>query len=287
MTTPPPLKAIPVTPPPLKPSAVKPPPLKPTVPHGAQPPTASEPLDVASCVNEADPTAPFLKHAAIGVSCIALFFITASGVILLKKGDNKPKPTPVAAVTMPLTTPAVEPATVVPVVAKAPEAEPAPAADPVKPKKMKPTALKTPMLGSTTGGMKFEKYSKTREPLLGFRIESARWGKTSIIRTLEPIWASDNLVITPSMTIAKPGYAVSGIIVDGDTQVTAMKVQFMRLDGPRLNPADTYETPWFGEPTGAPLTLLGGRGEHVVGIYGRKGMNFDAIGLYQVAYTEQ
>ncbi len=149
-----------------------------------------------------------------------------------------------------------------------------------------PQLLKSPMVGATTGGGPYQKVRDSREPLIGFRIVMADWNRKTIVRTLEPIWASDNLAITQSMVVARPGYAVGGVIVDGDNNITAMKVVFMRrlLNG--VDPSDSYESQWFGKQTGNPLHLLGGRGDHIIGIYGRKGLNVDALGLLLARYVE-
>ena len=157
--------------------------------------------------------------------------------------------------------------------AEAPHAAPAP----------RPVLFKTAILGATTGGWPFEQWSHTGEPLLGFRLSMDRWDNRTIVRSLEPVWASDNLLVTPSMIVARPGYAVGGVIVDGDDHVTAMRVRFMRRSGDGvtdgLNTADTYDSPWFGNPSVGATYLLGGTGERVVGIYGRRGLNVDALGL--------
>jgi hypothetical protein len=139
---------------------------------------------------------------------------------------------------------------------------------------------KTPMLGATTGGGTFQIAGPGgKEPVIGFRIKMAQWDGKSIVRQLQPIYASDNCIATTSMTVAREGYAVGGVIVDGDDQVTAMRIIFMRLQGNALLTQDSYQSDWFGQPTGDPTHVLGANGQLVTGIYGRKGMNFAALGL--------
>ena len=89
------------------------------------------------------------------------------------------------------------------------------------------------------------------------------------------------------MILAKDGYAVGGVYFDGDQHVTAMSIVFMRITANGLNTADTYRSRWIGQPTGRPTELLGGDGKRVVGIYGRKGLNVDALGLILLDATEE
>jgi hypothetical protein len=145
--------------------------------------------------------------------------------------------------------------------------------------------LKTQMLGATTGGGPYQVLGSTNEPVIGFRVTTADWGGKSIVRNLQPVYPSDNSVVTRSMVVARPGYAVGGVIVDGDDHVTAMRVVFMRIQPHSLSVKDAYESDWIGQPTGDPTNLLGGRGQFVIGIYGRKGMNVDALGLILMAET--
>jgi hypothetical protein len=147
--------------------------------------------------------------------------------------------------------------------------------------------MKTQMLGATTGGGPYEMRGRDNEPIIGFRVSTAKWGGKSIIRNLQPIYPSDNSIVTPSMVVAREGYAVGAINVDGDDHVTAMQIIFMRIQARGLSVKDSYESDWIGQPTGDPTNLLGGHGHFVIGIYGRKGMNVDALGLLLLAEAKE
>lgn len=139
--------------------------------------------------------------------------------------------------------------------------------------------IKTQMLGSTTDGGPFEIMGQGHEPIIGFRVTTAPWDGKSIVRTLQPIYPSDNCVPTRSMVVARQGYAVGGVDIDGDNDITAMRIVFMRIEPHGLSVKDAYESDWIGEPTGSTTYLLGGHGQPVIGIYGRRGMNYAALGL--------
>jgi hypothetical protein len=62
--------------------------------------------------------------------------------------------------------------------------------------------------------------------------------------------------------------------------VEGVKVKFMRIDGAKLDPGDSYESEWCGGG-GGNGELIGGDGSPVVGIYGRNADALDKVGLIQ------
>jgi len=62
--------------------------------------------------------------------------------------------------------------------------------------------------------------------------------------------------------------------------VNALQVVCMRMtaDG-RLDPDDSYASDWIGTPGSGEPKTVGGTGERVVGIHGRRAAILDAIGL--------
>jgi hypothetical protein len=80
--------------------------------------------------------------------------------------------------------------------------------------------------------------------------------------------------------VAREGYAVGGISVEGDDFVRAIQVVFVRTaaDG-KLDPADSYASEWIGHPAGKSITAIDSRGAKVIGIQGRKAAILDAVGL--------
>jgi hypothetical protein len=138
--------------------------------------------------------------------------------------------------------------------------------------------VETAMFGPKSGGP-FRTTTFNDEPIIGFEVVPDHWMKATCIRTLEPIYPSDHLLPNSTMIIARSGYAVSGVWVAGEQRLSAMRIQFMRFKGGQPVKNDTYCTDWIGEPSGPVSYLLGGDGAVVVGIYGRRGLNVDSLGL--------
>ena len=70
------------------------------------------------------------------------------------------------------------------------------------------------------------------------------------------------------------------MVVDSDaTNVVAVRIIFVGYKEGHANPSDTYTSDWLGTADDTPPKTLGGHGEIVVGICGRRGLNQDAIGL--------
>jgi hypothetical protein len=79
--------------------------------------------------------------------------------------------------------------------------------------------------------------------------------------------------------MAKKGYAVAGLEVKTNPYVAAVRVVFMRLDDDGdLDTDDTYKSAWIGQAAGSAQTL-GGDGKTVIGVYGRRAIVLDAVGL--------
>ena len=79
--------------------------------------------------------------------------------------------------------------------------------------------------------------------------------------------------------MAKPGYAVGGMIARGTDRLNSFKLIFMRFSGPRLISTDRYESGWIGTRGGGKETTLGGDGVPVLGYFGQAGGEIDAGGL--------
>ena len=135
----------------------------------------------------------------------------------------------------------------------------------------------TTLLGGT-GGNSFVHENDEPAPVLGLQFELGSWAGKEVVKTLTPIFDSSASTAT-STVMAKPGYALGGLIVDADRFVTAVRVLFLRVDGDKLDPNDSYESAWIGRPTGKPTSKLAGTGARVLGICGRQGVILDAVGL--------
>ncbi len=67
---------------------------------------------------------------------------------------------------------------------------------------------------------------------------------------------------------AKPGFAIGGISVADGWQVEGLSVTFMRMNGDRLDPAESYASDYYGaRPDNA--KNLSGHGEPIIGLHGK------------------
>ena len=82
--------------------------------------------------------------------------------------------------------------------------------------------------------------------------------------------------------LARPGYAVGGMTAVSGSRVDGFQLTFMRVRGDRLDPRDSYQSPWLGGKGGGAIDLAGS-GNPVVGIHGRHGLDLDAVGLIELS----
>lgn len=84
----------------------------------------------------------------------------------------------------------------------------------------------------------------------------------------------------PATTVvAKPGYAVGGLAWHAGLLVDGFRVVFMKVDGDRLDPDDSYNSPWLGDENGGGPGEVMSQGDLVVGLQGRAGDAIFALGL--------
>ena len=84
---------------------------------------------------------------------------------------------------------------------------------------------------------------------------------------------------------AEDGYVVAGLVAKSGNRVDGIRLIYMRVKNGRLNPDDTYRSEWIGGRRGNPETLCAANGHPLIGIYGRKGADLDAIGFIQADPT--
>jgi hypothetical protein len=130
------------------------------------------------------------------------------------------------------------------------------------------------------GGAPFRLGSKAKEPVIGLAWSSGSWAGQKLIGRLEPMFTRDVPPGLQSSVVAREGYAVGGISVEGDDFVRAIQVVFVKTtaDG-KLDPSDSYVSEWIGHPAGKSITAIDSRGAKVIGIQGRKAAILDAVGL--------
>ena len=133
------------------------------------------------------------------------------------------------------------------------------------------------LVGTATGRPGSYSFRKSKR-MIAIRYDLMKQG--GALRTVSAFTATPPLRGTEKLVQARDGYMVYGLVVDADERVNAIRVIFVRADGDKVVPTDTYESDWLGTPrTGKPVTL---------GVDGRRvsGMRFydgdgqmNAIGL--------
>jgi hypothetical protein len=109
------------------------------------------------------------------------------------------------------------------------------------------------------------------------------------VRSVQPIYRSDKNhypgltygeAVGPVFTVvARPGYAVGGLVTHTGLTVDGFGIVFMKIDGDRLDPNDSYNSPWIGDRKGGSPGEVMSRGGLVVGLQGRAKNEVNAIGL--------
>ncbi len=82
--------------------------------------------------------------------------------------------------------------------------------------------------------------------------------------------------------IAKPGYAVGALRTHTGLTVDGFEMVFMRIKGNRLDPTDSYNSPWLGDERGGSPGAVFSKGDMVVGLQGRAREEVNALGLITV-----
>jgi hypothetical protein len=139
----------------------------------------------------------------------------------------------------------------------------------------------TESLGLTEGGGSFIVASAERRPVIGFKIQVSEWFGHKCFRIFDPLYSKpqDPPDKDTVFLLARPGYAVGSVTINAGNGVNALCVRFMKITDKGLDPSDSYVSRWFGAKVGTAQTKLGGDGRFVYGIFGRKGLNIDALGL--------
>jgi hypothetical protein len=163
---------------------------------------------------------------------------------------------------------------------------------PVPDKKMAPPRI--PKCARFIGGWnepEFMDLSPAGGMLVGFDI--AYGGLGNSIVTVQPIYQVPGKPKDVSGLIhgtdtkrrgrdrAKPGYAVGAISVKGALWVDGFSITYMKVVDDKLDPTDSYESSWYGNP-GRPdeMNLITGEGAPAIGILGRQGRrDLNALGL--------
>jgi hypothetical protein len=82
--------------------------------------------------------------------------------------------------------------------------------------------------------------------------------------------------------VAKPGYAVGALRTHTGLGVDGFEMVFMKVKGGRLDPSDSYNSPWLGDVNGGSPRDVMNNGNLVVGLQGRASGTVRALGLIVV-----
>jgi hypothetical protein len=125
-----------------------------------------------------------------------------------------------------------------------------------------------------------------REPLVG--IEIVEGPRSDRVATVRPIFggAKEDLFGKSSgpwservkILRGKPGYAVGGMKAINGKVSDGFCLTFMKMEGERLDPRESYDGPWVGERNGVELTL-GGDGRIARGLLGRVSPSGQMLGF--------
>jgi hypothetical protein len=134
----------------------------------------------------------------------------------------------------------------------------------------------TEFADARTGGVPFRYADPKHRPLIGLdyiagESDDGMKGKEKSFPQLAPVYDVKQSQSTLfQRAVAKPGYAVGGVVVKSKRLVNAIELIFMKQkpDG-TLDPSDSY-TKWIGSPdVGEKETKLGGSGRKVIGLHMR------------------
>jgi hypothetical protein len=126
--------------------------------------------------------------------------------------------------------------------------------------------------------------------LVGVRVSYIDHGGPKV-RSVQPIFRSASgqnhylgrihgEVVPPVTTVvARPGYAVGGLVTHTGLTLDGFGIVFMRVDGEQLDLNDTYNSPWIGDEKGGGPGQVSSRGQLVVGIQGKSGNEMNGLGL--------
>ena len=134
-------------------------------------------------------------------------------------------------------------------------------------------------LAGGTGGIAFNFVDPQARPVIGVRYQLGSWAGEQLLGHLEPLFTRDPEPAPWQVILARDGYALGAVQVDGTRFVNAVRLAFMRLEGEKLDTKDRYLTQWIGTPTGGTPKAFFSDGARVIGIHGKRAAILDAVGL--------
>lgn len=125
--------------------------------------------------------------------------------------------------------------------------------------------------------------------LVGVRVSYVNSFGGSKVGSVQPLYRAGDIV-TPGFrhgdqageqieVVAKPGYAVGVIRTHTGLLVDGFELVFMKINGQRLDPRDSYQSPWLGDPNGGSPRDGDGQGLMAIGVCGRAQKEIQELGL--------
>ena len=109
------------------------------------------------------------------------------------------------------------------------------------------------------------------------------------VRSLQPIYRSGKnhyhgriygeMVGPVTTVIARPGYAVGGLVTHTGLTLDGFGIVFMKVNGDQLDIDDTYKSPWIGDRNGGGPGEVTTKGSVIVGIQGRSTREINGLSL--------
>jgi hypothetical protein len=141
-------------------------------------------------------------------------------------------------------------------------------------------------------GAQFDDIGPAGSLLVGLRYSTHLFAGRPKISSLQPLFggspSSRTLVegdhhaepAGPETTVvAKANYAVGAIKTRTGLSLDGVVIIFMKINGDRLDPSDSYESPVLGDSQGGSPAFVSGNGSPVVGIHGWSAKNVNSLGL--------
>ncbi|MEM7013873.1 MAG: GYF domain-containing protein, partial [Verrucomicrobiota bacterium] len=167
-----------------------------------------------------------------------------------------------------------------------PTPPPEPAPEPDKPERSRevPVGFAASEFAGGEGGSEFYDHHTGLAPMLGLECRFKTWTDQQAPCNLRTLYSRDEKPERDDLVhfLAEPGFAVGGMETEGQDHIYAIRLTFMAInDDGTLNPNDSYQSDWIGEPRDEEpyFTRFLGQGAPVLGLAGRGGMVTDAVGI--------
>jgi hypothetical protein len=162
--------------------------------------------------------------------------------------------------------------------------------DPGRPNEIGTRAGRTRVLGGGFGRDPYTDAAPEQALLVGLEVGLGKFFDIDVVHSVRAVFrAGDKESVGPqhgtnltrvTRLVAKPGYAVGAMTVKTGANADGLSLTFMRINGDKLEPTDSYDSEWLGDPRPGRKTVLTGNGRPVVGIIGtRSKENNTGIGL--------